>query len=175
LLARKNIELGIEVLAALRKLGSNAVYIITGAHDPHRPESAAYADKVRELVVKKKLEDAVLFVGEAFEPTEQEVTNFYNMSDGLFFPSLAEGFGLPLLEALLHRLPVFCSDIPAHRELMAKRATYFGLKDKPAVIAEMILKRAAADLASKQRREIINKYGWSQIYKSHLEPLLKLA
>ena len=175
LLARKNIELGIEVLAALRKLGSNAVYIITGAHDPHRPESAAYADKVRELVVKKKLEDAVLFVGEAFEPTEQEVTNFYNMSDGLFFPSLAEGFGLPLLEALLHRLPVFCSDIPAHRELMAKRASYFGLKDKPAVIAEMILKRAAADSASKQRREIINKYGWSQIYKSHLEPLLKLA
>jgi hypothetical protein len=58
---------------------------------------------------------------------------------------------------------------------MAKRATYFGLKDKPAVIAEMILKRAAADLASKQRREIINKYGWSQIYKGHLEPLLQLA
>lgn len=32
-------------------------------------------------------------------------------------PSFAEGFGLPVVEALVHGLPVLCSDIPVFREV----------------------------------------------------------
>ena len=50
-LARKNLELDIEVVAALRKQGVDAVCVITGARDPHRPESDGYAATVRALVI----------------------------------------------------------------------------------------------------------------------------
>ncbi len=116
-LARKNLELDIEVISALRKQGVDAVCVITGARDPHRLESDDYAEKVRALIAKKKLQDAVLLAGDVFEPTEDDVRAFYSLADALIFPSKSEGFGLPVLEAALHRLPVFCSDIASHREL----------------------------------------------------------
>jgi len=37
-------------------------------------------------------------------------------------PSLAEGFGLPPLEAMVHGTPVLASDIPAHREVLGEAA-----------------------------------------------------
>ncbi len=42
----------------------------------------------------------------------------------LLFPSLAEGFGLPLVEGLAAGLPVICSDIPPFRELGGTAPTY---------------------------------------------------
>ncbi|QQR83677.1 glycosyltransferase [Candidatus Peregrinibacteria bacterium] len=41
------------------------------------------------------------------------------------FPSLYEGFGLPLLEAMATQLPVIASDIPTNREIMEDHALYF--------------------------------------------------
>jgi len=37
-------------------------------------------------------------------------------SSGVLMPSIAEGFGLPIVEALAQAVPVIASDIPAHRE-----------------------------------------------------------
>lgn len=42
----------------------------------------------------------------------------------LLFPSFAEGFGYPLIEALQLRIPVICSDLPAFRALAGSAATY---------------------------------------------------
>mgnify|MGYP001349315756 FL=1 len=39
-------------------------------------------------------------------------------SECLLFPSASEGFGYPPLEALASGLPVLCSDLPSHNELM---------------------------------------------------------
>ena len=43
----------------------------------------------------------------------------------LFFPSLFEGFGLPVLEAIRLGTPVACSDVPALREVAGDAALYF--------------------------------------------------
>ncbi len=43
----------------------------------------------------------------------------------LVFPSLDEGFGLPILEAMAVRTPVLCSDIPVHREVAGDAAAFF--------------------------------------------------
>jgi glycosyltransferase involved in cell wall biosynthesis len=58
--------------------------------------------------------------------SDDDVRSLYQMADALFFPSRQEGYGLPLIEAALHGVPVFCSDIPAHREV-AVGATFFKL------------------------------------------------
>jgi len=46
---------------------------------------------------------------------------YFNASDLLIFPSLDEGFGLPVIEAIKSRLPVIASDIPVIREVTWNR------------------------------------------------------
>src|SRR5439155_1464621 len=53
------------------------------------------------------------------------------------FPTLAEGFGLPVLEAMQRGRPVACSDIPVLREVGADVPFYFDPGD-PASAAQAI-------------------------------------
>jgi glycosyltransferase involved in cell wall biosynthesis len=48
---------------------------------------------------------------------------------GLLMPSLAEGFGLPIIEALASKIPVIASDLPAHREVGAHHVIYIDPQD----------------------------------------------
>lgn len=64
----------------------------------------------------------------------------YRHARAAIFPSLGEGFGLPLAEALFHGCPVLASDIPAHREVCGDRAIYFDPNDAlslASVLAEL--------------------------------------
>ncbi len=49
----------------------------------------------------------------------------YEQSDALFFPSLLESYGLPLVEAMTLGLPIVCSDLPYARWLCEDQAIYF--------------------------------------------------
>jgi glycosyltransferase involved in cell wall biosynthesis len=53
-------------------------------------------------------------------------------SRGLLSPSFAEGFGLPIIEALHLGAPVLASDIPAHREVAGQNAILLDPLDSPA-------------------------------------------
>jgi glycosyltransferase involved in cell wall biosynthesis len=57
--------------------------------------------------------------------TSEELMDLYKNAEALVFPSLQEGFGIPLLEAVNFNLPIFCSDIPIFREIMEDEAHYF--------------------------------------------------
>jgi alpha-1,2-rhamnosyltransferase len=59
--------------------------------------------------------NAQLFVFQ--DANDAELSYCYAHSTALVFPSFAEGFGLPIIEALEHGLPVIASDIPVHREI----------------------------------------------------------
>jgi glycosyltransferase involved in cell wall biosynthesis len=50
----------------------------------------------------------------------------------LLMPSFAEGYGIPIIEALAAGTPVLASDIPVHREVAGGRATYLHPLDGPA-------------------------------------------
>ena len=50
-----------------------------------------------------------------------------DLADSFLFTSRAEGFGIPILEAGLARLPVFCTDIPPFRESGQGDVTYLSL------------------------------------------------
>jgi glycosyltransferase involved in cell wall biosynthesis len=58
---------------------------------------------------------------------DAELAWLYRRATALVATSNAEGFGLPLVEARMHGLPVFASDIPVFREVMAGEARYLPL------------------------------------------------
>ncbi|MFM8378999.1 MAG: glycosyltransferase family 4 protein [Planctomycetia bacterium] len=59
------------------------------------------------------------------DASDAELLHAYHHARALVFPSLAEGYGLPIVEALAAGLPVFASDIPVHREVGGRHCTYF--------------------------------------------------
>lgn len=163
---RKNIELGMRVLTELPE----AVYIVTGAPDPHQKDGMIYFRELKRLAKELGVTERVLFPGEKASLSDDDVRSLYQMADALFFPSTQEGFGLPLIEASLHQVPVFCSDIPAHREV-AMGATFFKLTASPKGIARKI-KAEAAVKARRARRSLMAGLRWEKIVRERLEPLL---
>lgn len=62
------------------------------------------------------------------DASDHELAQAYERADCLVISSLAEGFGLPLVEGLIHGMPVFASDIPVFREIGGKHCVYFSLE-----------------------------------------------
>jgi glycosyltransferase involved in cell wall biosynthesis len=62
----------------------------------------------------------------------------YKSSLGLVNPSLAEGFGLPVIEAMISGIPVACSNLDVFREVTSDNAIFFD-PEKPEDICDAIL------------------------------------
>jgi glycosyltransferase involved in cell wall biosynthesis len=71
------------------------------------------------------------------DATDADLQYAYRHARCLIFPSVAEGFGLPIVEALAQGLPAIASDIPVHREVAGDLATYIPLGD-PAHLAGLL-------------------------------------
>lgn len=61
---------------------------------------------------------------------DSEVKTLLSGSHGLLFPSFAEGFGLPSLEAVQLAIPVICGDLAIHRELLGDYPVYADIEDR---------------------------------------------
>ena len=57
--------------------------------------------------------------------SDQVLANYYSNAAALVFPSLYEGFGLPLLEAMSYQCPVVCSKASSMPEVAGDAAEYF--------------------------------------------------
>lgn len=68
---------------------------------------------------------------------DRELHVCYQRARMLVFPSIVEGFGLPIVESLANGLPVLASDTPIHREVGGERIGYFDLAS-PADLAARI-------------------------------------
>ncbi len=175
LIRRKNIEHGIRVTAALQQAGYDVVYAITGAPDPHQADGQTYHHELKTLAAELGVTERVLFLGETGPLSDEDVRSLYVIADALFFPSTGEGFGLPLLEALAHRLPVFCSDLPVHHEVLGEGGMYFGTKSKADEISAQIMHWHQTDTVIHHRRQLWREYDMVKICQEHLEPLLLAA
>ena len=57
--------------------------------------------------------------------TDDDVHACYQAADALLFCSYGEGFGLPIVEAAQHRLPMLLRDLPEFREVAGMGAYFF--------------------------------------------------
>ena len=92
-----------------------------------------------------------------------------------FLPSREEGFGLPILEAGVSRLPVICADIPALRELAGDDATYVDPDADPAAAAALVRGRLAADPAYRLAARSRASFDWGAVFETRIRPLLEEA
>jgi glycosyltransferase involved in cell wall biosynthesis len=83
--------------------------------------------------------------------SDEYLEALYRASDALLAPSEGEGFGLPLIEAAQHGLPIIARELPVFREVAGDRATYFSgtqPNDIAAVIRRWLIAPAAAPQSS---------------------------
>jgi glycosyltransferase involved in cell wall biosynthesis len=115
-MVRKNIDFAIEVVKKLQAGGRNPLLLITAAKVEDSPASEHYGAFLRQSL-PKDLQGHVIFLSDFFLVQDDTLRDLYLLSDCLLFPSRQEGFGLPVLEAAMHRMPVWCRDIPAFKAL----------------------------------------------------------
>ena len=70
--------------------------------------------------------------------SDEYIEKIYATSTCLLATSEGEGFGLPLIEAAQHKLPIIARDIPVFREVAGEYAYYFENDKTPNVIASSI-------------------------------------
>ena len=92
-------------------------------------------DEIRKLAATKGIADKVIFTGE-FPP--EDLVKYYSAFDFFVFPTLAEGFGLVLIEAMYSELPVICSDLEVLKEVAGDTVTYFRAGDSSDLAEKMI-------------------------------------
>jgi glycosyltransferase involved in cell wall biosynthesis len=69
--------------------------------------------------------------------SDEALEAVYGVSTCLLAASKGEGFGLPLIEAAQHSLPIIARDLPVFREVAGENAYYFG-SDTPSALAQVI-------------------------------------
>ena len=93
---------------------------------------------------------------------DTELSHCYNNAKALIFPSIIEGFGLPLIEALHYGCPVMASDIPVFREIGGDRCSYFSINSPDGLINEIRNFETSGKLACAQSTGDFQWISWEE-------------
>jgi glycosyltransferase involved in cell wall biosynthesis len=115
----KNLERLLEALSRMSP-GRRPLLVLPGYPTPHQ-------EGLRTRAALLGVADQVRFLGWV---SDQELEDLYRAADCFVFPSLHEGFGLPLLEAMARGLPVATSDRSSLVEVAGKAALFFEPEDE---------------------------------------------
>lgn len=132
---RKNLTYLVMALAALHQRGVRAHLWLVG-------QAGWGSAAIRQCVDELGLASFVHFTG--YVPV-QDLRAFYRGCDAFVFPSLHEGFGLPVLEAMACSAPVALADTATMREIAGDAAEFFNPLDLQALSQALwhLLKDAA--------------------------------
>lgn len=137
--------------------------------------NTSYGTKLKEDLKRLKLQDRVILPGMI---SEREKHYLYSHCLAFLFPSKAEGFGLPIIEAMSAGKPVFCSNSSSLPEIGGDAAYYWDNYD-----AMEMAKVVANGLDSFNSNKLLNikrmkdhaaKYNWENCINSYLSLYSKL-
>jgi glycosyltransferase involved in cell wall biosynthesis len=142
---RKNLELLVRAFGAWRQAagaaGSEVKLLLAGG-------KGWYYDTIFAQVTALGLADAVLFPGFI---APDELPDWYRGAELFVYPSLLEGFGLPVLEAMACGVPVVCSQAASLLEVAGEAAATFPAGDGEALTAALRVLAANPPLREQQR------------------------
>jgi glycosyltransferase involved in cell wall biosynthesis len=102
--------------------------------------------KIQKYIKEHNLFNSILMPGYI---DKNKALYFYNNSLMYVFPSIDEGFGIPLIEALKLNVPVICSDIPIFREIADDSVLYFEKQNEINLFEKMKELIQSEELSSK--------------------------
>ncbi|MEA2215000.1 MAG: hypothetical protein QOK19_561 [Solirubrobacteraceae bacterium] len=112
----KNQEL---LIRAMPLLDGDLTLVLAGHAEP-------YEQRLRTLSAELGLQERVRFVGYL---SDADLEGLWRAAACCAFPTLGEGFGIPVLESLAHGVPLACSDLPVLREVGGEIPHYFDPRD----------------------------------------------
>jgi glycosyltransferase involved in cell wall biosynthesis len=146
------------LVRALPSLPADTLVMLAGHAEPYEAE-------LRALAGELGVAEHVRFVG--YLP-DDELEGLWRLASCAAFPTLSEGFGLPVIEAMARGVPVACSDLPVLREVGGEVAHYFPPDDIPAAAAA--IEAAWADPnAARAGRERAARFSWEAAARGTLE------
>lgn len=119
----KNLDLAVRLLARLRDRSRDLRLLVAGV--PIRRET----QRLRALASELGVEDALVPLGPR---DDSELVELYSAAELFVFPSLNEGFGLPVLEAMACGTPVLASDRASIPEVAGEAAVLADPEDAAA-------------------------------------------
>ncbi|HYM96414.1 MAG TPA: glycosyltransferase family 1 protein [Candidatus Sulfotelmatobacter sp.] len=149
--AYKNLPVLLEAFAQVRRQVPSVQLVLAG-DDPRHPEVRAAAARLPS--------DAVVFPGHL---PDAAVPDLYRGAALVVLPSRAEGFGLPVIEALACGVRVACSDLPVLREIAEGIAVFCDPQD-PNGFARAIVEALTDPAPDVRERGIVRArtYTWRQ-------------
>ena len=99
--------------------------------------------RLQEGIKEEDVEDQVALTG--YIPA-RDLASTFRQAKAYVFPSFAEGFGIPGLNAMASGLPVVCSNIQTLKEIYSDAALYFDPNDPKNIADKLIEKRAGKNL-----------------------------
>lgn len=126
-------------------------------------------NKVFDFIARHTLEDNIHFTGYI---KDKQISSAYKRATMFIFPSLYEGFGLPILEAMSCGVPILSSDKASLPEVGGEAVVYFDpynhdeLKEK---IIGLLKDQSLQSQMIKRGNEQVKKFRWELSVQKHLE------
>ncbi|MFA6533135.1 MAG: glycosyltransferase family 1 protein [Patescibacteria group bacterium] len=165
---RKNLEILINAFNKFIQINKDFKLVIVG-------KKGWLYESIFEKVKTMKLENKVMFTGHI---TDEELVSYYTNAFCLTLPSLYEGFGIPVLEAMSYNCPVIASFSSSLPEIGADACLYFDPKKSD----DLLEKLKILQNNSKLRKELILKgkkrikdFSWKKCGKETLEVIKNYA
>jgi glycosyltransferase involved in cell wall biosynthesis len=146
------------LLRALAHLDPDVVVVLAGHAEP-------YEDELRADAARLGIRDRVRFL--EFVP-DAELEGLWRLAECAAFPTLGEGFGLPVIEAMARGVPVACSDLPVLREVGGDVPHYFTPDDPVAAAAAIEAARSDSGARTAGPRRAA-RFTWEESARLHWE------
>lgn len=150
------------VLISLMKFFPDCKLIIAG------DKKGSYYKEMIKQIKAEKLSDQIIFPGLI---SEEEKARLYKNCSAFLFPSLFEGFGLPVIEAMRNGVPVFISNLSSLPEIGAEHAFYFDNFEAESMhnIIKSGINDFSIDTSRKQKQIAYSKeFSWEKNIKSYI-------
>lgn len=145
---RKGYGVALDAFETLWSQGVEARYVIVGKSGWNTRALE------RRIVEHREFGRRLFWLADA---SDAELHALYREARSLVCASVAEGFGLPLVEAAHHGAPVIASDIPVFREIGGDALRYFDLLDR-----DGLAERLAEALESRPQAQTLRACSWSE-------------
>ena len=165
---RKRVEAAIAATKALRERGRDAALVVTGPPGPHNVANRRYLEELTALAHEAPGVHLLHALG--IRAPYRLVADLYALADALVLPSANEGFGIPLLEAALHRLPIVCSDLATLRAVGGDAATYVPADASGDVIADAVV--GVLDTPAARLRSGARALAWPRVIAERVAPVV---